>query len=137
MHPNTRNSALAAHLECEIEAVTESEYDETVLECGNKSFLVLTDDEANSAAATYIKETLWAFNPSFLAGYTLDMIDPDMLKMLQTNGEDANPALLRLVGPRIDKLIKDAVSADGRGHFIGAYDNDEHEVNDFFIYRIN
>jgi hypothetical protein len=41
----------------------------------------------------------------------------------------------------IDSLVEDAISADGRGHFLSSYDGDENEetVNGqtFYIYRTN
>lgn len=31
----------------------------------NEEYLVLTDDEADDKVKEYIKETVWAFNPTF------------------------------------------------------------------------
>ena len=37
----------------------------------------------------------------------------------------------------MDELIEEAVSLDGRGHFLASYDGHENEHNDYFIYRTN
>jgi hypothetical protein len=31
--------------------------------------------------------------------------------------------------------MKDAISTDGRGHFISSYDGEENEQGDYYIYR--
>jgi hypothetical protein len=36
-----------------------------------------------------------------------------------------------------DELMKDAISTDGRGHFISSYDGEENEQGDYYIYRRN
>ena len=36
-----------------------------------------------------------------------------------------------------DDFIDDAVSSDGRGHFISRYDGDENEQDGYYIYRCN
>ena len=40
-------------------------------------------------------------------------------------------------GPSMDEFIEDAISSDGRGHFLSPYDGEENEEGDYFIYRIN
>lgn len=108
-------------------------------------YKVLTDDEANEQCAEYIKETLWAFNASFLAGHC--GLDEAVIKSIQDNGkcEDNNPVFEKLITD-MDRFIKDAVSDDGRGHFMSSYDGDEIELKFkprkgdtqyFYAYRIN
>jgi hypothetical protein len=36
-----------------------------------------------------------------------------------------------------DDLVDEAISADGRGHFIATYDGEEAEAGRFYVYRIN
>lgn len=109
-------------------------------------YLVLTDKEADEKAAEYIKESLWAFNPSFLAGVT--GVDEEVFKAIQANDrcKSNNEAMLRLVGDDLDQLIQDAISSDGRAHFMNTYDGEEHEINlydvtgtneYFYVYRIS
>lgn len=112
---------------------------------GDGIHIVLTDDEADEAAAEYIKESLWAFNPSFLAGVT--GVDQEVFEAIQANNrcENNNEAILRLVGDDLDFLIEQAIGADGRGHFLNTYDGHEHEINVydvtgrsqyFYVYRV-
>lgn len=61
----------------------------------------------------------------------------DYLKDKQKEFEDANDHFNVLVGNNLDKLIRDAILSDGRGHFLSSYDGAEEEEGDYFIYRIN
>ena len=98
--------------------------------------MVLTDKEANESTKDYIRESLWTFNPSFLAEFT--GIDRDIFKSLSEHCEKANDAILKLIGGKreLDKFVEDAIVADGRGHFLNTYDGKEHEHKGYFIYRI-
>ena len=52
--------------------------------------------------------------------------------------EGANDAILALIKKTdggLDGFVEDAISADGRGHFLSSYDGDENEENGFYIYR--
>ena len=54
--------------------------------------------------------------------------------------EGANDAILALIEKTdggLEGFVEDAISADGRGHFLSSYDGEENEEGDFFIYRIN
>ena len=110
----------------------------------NNDYLVLTDEEADEKAAEYIKDSLWAFNASFLARETGFPIEE--FTALQDQCEGANDAVFNLVDGNksdtdINSFIESAISADGRGHFMSSYDGNENEenVNDttYYIYRIN
>lgn len=125
----------------ETEAETLPEYEEG----GDGRYIVLTDSEADEKAAEYIKDSLWAFSPSFLWGVT--GIDLEVFEAIQANGrcESNNAAIARLVGDDLDRLIGQALGADGRGHFLSPHDGEENEVNlydvtgvneYFYIYRI-
>jgi len=112
-------------------------------------YRVLTDEEADELAYDYIMDSLWAFNPSFLAGET--GIDEEVFVALANNGkcESNNDAIISLIKqsniqPQHDPLqgfVDSAVSADGRGHFINRHDGNEHEVKvgrkTFYIYRVD
>ena len=124
------------------ETQTELEYDDSY----DADYIVLTDSEADEKAEEYIKESLWAFNASFLSDVT--GFDISIFEAIQSNDkcEDNNDAILQLVGDNFKSLIQDAISSDGRGHFLNTYDGNEEEFNCFdytgendylFIYRMN
>ncbi len=107
----------------------------------SSGYLVLTDEEASEIATDYIKDSLWAFNASFIIDECgLDYSLEDMLTSWQREKcEDANDGILSLIENScgIDDFVKSAISADGRGHFTASYDGCEIEQDGFFIYRIN
>lgn len=108
----------------------------------NNDYLVLTDEEADEKAAEYIKDSLWAFNASFIIDHSKLPYDAiDMIKNYQdTQCERANETIEALIED-MDEFISDAISADGRGHFMSTYDGNEYEETiegeTFYIYRIN
>ena len=61
------------------------------------------------------------------------------IKAIQESYEGANDDLMALLKLKnsLDDLIEDAILSDGRGHFISSYDGEEHEVDNYFIYRLN
>ena len=101
---------------------------------GNQEYMVLTDAEAQDKVAESIKETLWAFNPDFLARHS--GIDREVFERLQDSCETANDAIFKLI-KNFDDLVEDAVGTDGRGHFLSGYDGNENEQGDFYLYRTN
>tara|TARA_R100001126_G_scaffold50465_1_gene28510 strand:+ start:108 stop:512 length:405 start_codon:yes stop_codon:yes gene_type:complete len=101
---------------------------------GNQEYMVLTDAEAQDKVAEYIKETVWAFTPDFLASHS--GIDKEVFEKLQESCETANDAIFKLIKD-FDHFVNDAVGADGRGHFLSSYDGEEHEKGDFYLYRTN
>ena len=100
----------------------------------NEEYMVLTEDEADDKVKEYIKETVWAFNPTFIADHSF--IDQIVIEKLQEACESANEALLKLI-KNFDDFVEDAVRADGRGHFLAGYDGNENEQGDFYLYRTN
>jgi len=136
---NERVKALKNHLELNDEEVNQITLENgEYFHLGNKEYLVLTEDEAEEKAADYIKESVWAFNSSFLSSHT--GIDEDVFKLLSEKCESSNDAILSMIKD-FDHFVSDAISSDGRGHFIASYDHDEHieEINgdEYFIYRTN
>ena len=105
---------------------------------GHEEYMILTDDEADEKVAEYIKETVWAFNPSFLSCHS--GIDEDVFKLLQEKCESANEAILKLIKD-FDHFVEDAIASDGRGHFLSGYDGEEndheHDNETYYIYRTN
>ena len=101
---------------------------------GNEEYMVLTDEEADDKVKEYIKETVWAFNPTFLSDHS--GIDEEVFIKLQESCETANDAIFKLI-KNFDNLVKDAIYVDGRGHFLAGYDGNENEQGDFYLYRTN
>lgn len=132
-----------------------TEIKETDSDGEKDNYLILTDEEADEKCAEYIKDSLWAFNPSFLSGET--GIDISVFEAIQSNGkcEDNNDAIESCIDD-MDSFIESAISADGRGHFMNTYDGNENEetvliddetgeilasndsaAHTFYIYRMN
>jgi len=131
--------ALSKHLELTEEEKKELLYQSIYSYCfGNEEYMILTDDEADEKVAEYIKETVWAFNPSFLSCHS--GIDEDVFKLLQEKCESSNEAILKLIKD-FDHFVEDAVSSDGRGHFLSSYNGEEneqeHNNETYYIYRTN
>lgn len=110
-------------------------------------YMVLTDDEADERAREYIEQSLWAFRPGFLANMT-DM-PYQAFEKLSELCESANDLVLAIVEKTcgLDELVEEAISADGRAHFLNTYDGNEDEVTvvddefasewEFYVYRTN
>ena len=129
---------LAKYLEVEPGELREGR-DEYTFTLGNKEYLILLDEEAESRTAEAIKESLWAFAPSFLSSYM--PLDEKSIGLIQQSCESCNDAMIQLVGNRLDEVVNDAIACDGRGHFLSHYDGHEIEVEhdgvDYYIYRTN
>lgn len=144
-----RKLALAIHLGIaadDMDAdIDVSRYDDTALEYGREEYRVLTDEEADEAAAAAASESLWAFNVSFLSRYVPALRDARAAKawskVTAELCEDSAPLVEALLGERLDEALRDAVSEDGRGHFLAPYDFEENEQRvegvTFYIYRTN
>jgi hypothetical protein len=118
-----------------------------VYEVDGEEWAVGTDAQATRAAREDILDHLWAFNASFigrLVGLT-DAEEKALEKMQRDLSEDANALVRRIVGERnIDKLVREAIREDGRGHFLSGYDGEERESDEIeglpkgkFAYRQN
>ena len=134
-----RVKALKNHLE-----LNDEETNEITLEngesfhYGDQEYLVLTDEEADEKTEEYIKESVWAFNSSFLSSHS--DIDKEVFNLLSEKCEDSNDAILSMIKD-FDHFVNDAISSDGRGHFLSSYDHSEsdQEINGttYYIYRTN
>lgn len=137
-----RMAILAEFLAIEIEEGEDaSSYIEEIgdneFEAEGNTYLVLTDEEADEKAKEYILDSLWAFNAEFLSGNT--NLPVEVFTALQDKCEDANETFRELVDKcgDFDRLVSDAISSDGRGHYMNTYDGHEHVLGDYFIYRIS
>ena len=121
---------------------TRTHYGLEVFSNGREEYAVGTDKEADEACKEYITDTAWAFRSSFICEYCeLPQELAEALEALQSKKcEDANDAILSMVERTdggLDGFVEEAISADGRGHFLSSYDGNENEKDGFFIYRIN
>ena len=139
-----------ARHDIDTETITNKVFHGVSFECEDGEYYVLTDTEALELCEEYIKETLWAFNASFLSAHM--KADEDAIRALQNSGqcESLNPFLLSAIDC-FDHFVWDAINADGRGHFLSSYDGEEHSetayiskssdgttvAQDFYIYKIN
>lgn len=145
MDTQTRMNALA-HLLDESPDNMEEGHQTGEIEIGKRSYLVLTDSEADTAAANYIAESVWAFNVDFLRAHSKAlraMHDRSLEAFEQVRAracEDAN-AMCRALIDDFDHFVEDAIKADGREHFLAGYDGREQEVSyngqTFYVYRVN
>lgn len=111
-----------------------------VFKANGREYAVGTDEEADSATADYIKETIWAFNAGFIVSEcSLPCGTEDAIKALQDKCEGANEPILAMVKGTcgLKQFAESAISADGRGHFLAMYDSNENEQDGYYIYRIN
>jgi len=92
-------------------------------EIDSEDHLVLTDEEADEAVREAIEESLWAFTPSFLSAHT--GVDEEVFEALADRCEGNNESFKRMIKD-FDAFVEQAVSADGRGHFLAGYDHEEH-----------
>lgn len=130
--------ALAGFLDIDPDDISEQIYDNCEFDAGGLGdYLVLTDEEAELRAVDSIRDSLWAFNADFLSGYT--GLPACVFESMQNQCEGANDAFIALIESTSDleSFAAEAISADGRGHFIASYDSDENESGDYFIYRTN
>lgn len=117
--------ALAAFKELNADEVSVSNYDGAVLKVEGEEWLVLTNEEATERAEAYIRDSLWAFNPSFIKHY-MPLKNEKVIAMIQEACEDCNEEILDMVGNNLQALMDDAIDADGRGHFMNTYDGNEY-----------
>ena len=132
--------------------VTELSYDHyglTLLDVGGNEYAVGTDDQCDSAVTEHIRQSLWAFTPSFLSSQT--DLPEEVFAALSEQCEGANDAIERIVEKcvegGVEAFAEQAAACDGRGHFLGSYDGEENEVcfdvrkkdsyEYFNVYRVN
>lgn len=132
----SKKEALTKFLEIETDEIEVNQYNEAILEANGHEYLVCTDEEAGEEAKERILDSIWAFNPEFLRAHLPDGMTEDVIKTIQTLCEGANEPLKAMIED-IDHFVDDAISTDGRGHFISGYDGEENEEDEYFIYRVN
>ena len=132
----------------------------TIVSLGNREYAVgsdSSDSEADAAVKDYIQNSVWSFRPEFIAGHSI-IDDVDIIKIIQSKYEESNDSILKLIKD-FDSFVDDAVSSDGRGHFLSSYDGcevtldnldeddtqkiaelldiDDEDWSETYVYRIN
>jgi hypothetical protein len=132
-----RIAALAAHLGYEADAYSADAYQENLFTDGGAEYLVLTDEEADEAATEDVRQSLWAFNASWLAPW-LNMPEVAIKAIQEQMYEDASDVFAKMLGDDFEDFADESIGADGRGHFLSGYDGDEIELgSNLYAYRVN
>ena len=142
---NEEQVALAKYLEIEPDDLREGLHDHyglPVYRYGSKEYAIGFDAECDVAVKNAIKDSLWAFTSDFIANVCgLPEFQEGLKPMQEKLCEGANDSILALIRKTcgLQEFVDEAVSADGRGHFLSPYDGNENDSNrgKFFIYRVN
>jgi hypothetical protein len=143
---NEALTALYDYLGIKIEGVAELQswdhYGLPVYEIDGQEYAIGTDEEANSAARSYIEDSLWAFNANFILDCCgLDRSGAESLQNMQEKAcEDANgfiASLIKRTGS-IDHFVERAIQEDGRGYLLSRYDGEEIELlgGKYYAYKL-
>jgi hypothetical protein len=120
----------------------QSHYGLSVFGCGRAEYAFGTEQEVDEACQNYIRDSIWSFKPEFiLEACSLPFGLKKAIEIFQKEEcENANEPLFELVEKNcgLIQFSAKAISADGRGHFLGSYDGKENEIvgADLFFYRI-
>lgn len=110
-------------------------YSEAESMIDNEEYGVYTEEEANELCGDYIRETLWAFNYSFLCRFS-DIVsaipESAWTKMAGELCEDFNEAVYAMVTAEYtyDDFVQDCINEDGYGHFLNSYDGNHVDSDD-------
>ena len=100
-------------------------------------YLVVNEAQRDQLCIDNIEDMLWAFNASFLKQHMHRNVSEKAILKIQELYEDANLTIRAMVGPRLEGLIAQAIGLDGPAHFLNTYDDQEHEQDGYFIYRMS
>lgn len=143
-----RIKALSSHVEIDAENITTVRDESHEFGVVHGDYVVLTDEEADAAVKERILDDVWAFKTEFLLprlrinlhNHNRDRILKAFGKLQEELCEDANDVLRPMLKDE-EEFVREAVSADGRGHFLSGYDGEENEAEadgvTFYIYRTN
>jgi len=100
--------------------------------------------EVEAACKEYVKETVWAFNADFIADQcssndnSLHSFIVGGCAALQGLCESANAPILALIESQcgLDDFVREAIDADGEGHFLAGYDGIMLEFEGIYIFRV-
>lgn len=92
------------------------------------------EEAADKAARQAVEDSICYFRPYFLAHHS--DVPEEVFVFLAGACFDNNEAYKAMIYD-VDDFVDDAIDADGRGHFLSPYDSKEHEIGEYFLYRIN
>ncbi len=95
-------------------------------------------DEAMKEELESDPYTLGCFNASFLADIETLNLDREFIEKLQESEafEAIGELIIRTPGA-LEEIVEDYARLDGYGHHFSHYDGDEHEVGNYYAFRIN
>ena len=130
--------ALAEYLDTDIDNITKSDYwNNGVYDTDEGEYMILDDEDANNLAGDNIVESLWAFNADFICQHTALPCDgAELIQAFQEEKHEGANAVIYGLIEDIPEFIDDAITTDGRGHFLNTYDGEETEFGEWFIYRM-
>ena len=143
-----RIKALSAYLEIDAENITTVRDESHEFGVIHGDYLVLTDEEADALVKERILEDVWAFKTEFLlprlriniTNHNHGRLLKAFRKLQEELCEDANDVLRPMLKDE-EQFVREAVSADGRGHFLSGYDGEENDSSadgvSFYIFRTN
>ena len=128
--------ALAFYLDMSIEDLENIEkskygYGDCLYEAQGTQYYIGTEDEIKEAVTDYIKDTAWAFNPSFLSEKT--GIPQEAFKSLSELCKNGNDGILAIIEKTcgLESFVDASIAADSIGHFLNGYDG----LSDTFEYN--
>jgi len=122
----------------ELEEVTKEKYGygDCVYKVEGHYYYSGTREEIRKVVERYISESLWKFTPEFLGNYGIlkDIKSSKViLTLLKEEYEDGNEVLKDLVqwDKNKEKIVQDAIDADGIGCFLNRHNKECEEINVF------
>lgn len=91
-------------------------------------YIICTRDEAKEIITERFKEEIWMFDADFLACHSC--LSREAIKLLQTKSDDFNNDLLESIYD-YENFVRDAISADGIGHYLAIEDGEEQTLAEF------
>jgi hypothetical protein len=145
-------NALAAHTGSKPEDIKQSEYDKNIFEANGIEYLICSNMQATQRAGDDIKQSLWAFDTGFIVEHSTPEAIKTFCERIGANTYDDSPFtaihsycadvceganyLIEKMITDINQFIEDAISIDGRGHFLSTYDGIEYNVHENYIYQL-
>ena len=106
----------------------------------DEAYLVLTDEEATKAAENAVQDKIWLISLETLFAYfDINAYPADLLGKLKTREiRQANEELKKLIIHTcgMEPLRRRMLSLGNRKNLLADYDQEEHQQDGFFIYRL-
>ena len=133
---------ISKYFNCKPEDIEELDYtsynDLTILDILGDEFIVALDyEEAEEAAAEYIKDTFDEM-PTAFSNYVLCDNMPNEISLESVDdliSNELDEVIKELVN--IEGLVEDCIGTDGVAHSLASYDGEEIEIGDMLLYRTN